>query len=161
LVGEGHDQVPRLLDDPGAVGVGGDSGEMDATACQVDEEEHVQPTQPTRLDREEVTLEDPGSLLAQELPPAGARSPRCGLDAVAVEDVPDAARRQWDAEPDQLAVDPLVSPTRILRSETEDQLSRLRDQPRPARVGPAAADELTMPAEKRRRLDEERPRGNS
>jgi hypothetical protein len=63
------------------------------------------PAQPERLDREEVTLDDRGRLLAPELPPADARSSRRRLDAVAVENVPNAARRQLDPERDQLALD--------------------------------------------------------
>src|SRR5207247_1246747 len=122
---------------------------------------HVQASQPERLDGEEVTLEDPGRLLAQELPPAHTYASRCGLDAVAVEHVPDAARRQRNSEPDQLAMDPLVSPARVLRRQPRDQLSRLREQLRSARpsalIRPAAADEFAMPAQKCRRLDEERP----
>src|ERR671930_1488394 len=106
-------------------------------------------------------LHDPSRLLAQELPPAHARASRCGLDAVAVEHVPDAARRQRDPEPDQLALDPLVPPTRVLRRQPQDQPSRLCEQRWPARpstlIRPAAADEGAMPAEKCRRLDEERP----
>src|SRR4029453_11977248 len=83
LLGEGHRQVARLLLDPGAVGIGGDAGEIDAGPRQLHEEEHVEPAQPERLDRKEVTLEDYGRLLAQKLPPADARAPPCGDDAVA------------------------------------------------------------------------------
>ena len=57
LLGEGHRQVARLLHDPGAVGIGTDAGEIDTTARQFDEEEHVEAAQPKRLDREEVTRE--------------------------------------------------------------------------------------------------------
>src|SRR6266508_3243707 len=124
------------------------------------EEEHVEPAQPERLDREEVTLEDYGRLLAQELPPADARSPRCGVDAVAVENVPNTARRQRQPERDQLALDALVSPARVLRRQAQDQLLPLRGQRRsaraPARIGPAATDEGAMPAQQRRRLNQER-----
>src|SRR3989442_1547161 len=64
LVCQGHDQVPRLLCDPGPIRVRGDAGEMDAATLQLDEEEHVHASQPERLDGEEVTLEDPGGLSA-------------------------------------------------------------------------------------------------
>ncbi len=161
LLGQRHDQVARLLGDPGAVWVGGDAGEMHAASRQFDEEEDVKPSQPERLDREEITLKHPGGLLAEELSPARARSSRCRLDAVAAKDVPDAAGRQWNAESDELAMDPLVSPGRILRREAQDELSRLCRQwwttERLAPVGPAAADELAVPAQQRRRLDEKRP----
>src|SRR5438034_1155209 len=41
LLVQGHDQVPRLLLDPGAVWVGGDACQMHAAPPQFDEEEHV------------------------------------------------------------------------------------------------------------------------
>src|SRR6266511_1451005 len=159
------DQDPMalpLLHDPSPVGMGGDAGEIHATPRQLDEKEHVEAAQPKRLDREEVTLKDHGRLLTQELPPAHARASRCGLDAMTLEHVPDATRREPDPEPDQFAMDALVSPTRVLRRQTQDQLSRLCEERRPTRpsalIRPAAADEVTMPAQKRRRLDQERAR---
>jgi hypothetical protein len=73
------------ISNPGAVRVSGHAGQMHATMLEFDEEEHVQASQPERLDREEVTLKDPGRLLAQELPPAHARGSRCGLDGARAE----------------------------------------------------------------------------
>jgi hypothetical protein len=145
---------------PTAVGIGSDAGEIHATPGQFDEEEHVEPAQPERLDREEVTLEDRRRLLAQELPPADARSPWRRLEAVPVENVPNAARRQRHPERDQFALDALVAPGRVLRRQTQNQPLRLRGQRRfaraPARIGPAATDKVAMPAQQRRRLDQER-----
>jgi hypothetical protein len=46
---------------------------MDAPTLELNEEEHMQPPQPERLDSKEVTLKDPRGLLAQELAPADAR----------------------------------------------------------------------------------------
>src|SRR6266545_6845924 len=160
-----HDQDPVetfATDAADPVGMGGDAGEIHTTPGQLDEKEHIEPAQPDRLDREEVTLEDCRRLLAQELPPAHTRAFGCGLDAVTLEHVPDATRREPDPEPDEFAVDALVPPTRVLRRQTQDHLSRLCEQRRPARpstlIRPAAADEVTMPAQKRRRLDQERAR---
>src|SRR6266511_4118128 len=53
LVGDRHDQVARLLRDPGAVGVSGHAGQMHATTLELDEKEHVQASQPERVDGEE------------------------------------------------------------------------------------------------------------
>ena len=98
----------------------------------------------------------PAALALAVVPSDGTRT-----DAVAAKDVPNAAGRQWNAESDELAVDPLVSPGRILRREAQDELSCLCRQwwtaGRPAPVGPAAADELSVPAQQRRRLDGKRP----
>jgi hypothetical protein len=51
LFGEGHDQVARLLGDPGPVGMGCDARQIHPTPRQLDEKEHVEPAQPERLDR--------------------------------------------------------------------------------------------------------------
>src|SRR5437773_1971708 len=82
----------------------------------------VQASQPQHLDGEEVTLDDPGGLLAKERRPAQACSSRCRLNAVTAEDVPDAAGRERDAKPDHFAVDPLVPPARVLCREAQDEL---------------------------------------
>jgi hypothetical protein len=42
---------------------------VDPPGAQFDEEQHVQPAQPHRIDGEEVAGDDPGGLLAQERPP--------------------------------------------------------------------------------------------
>jgi hypothetical protein len=73
LFGPLHHQVARLLRDPSTVRVGGHTSEMDAPTLELNEEEHMQPPQPERLDSKEVTLKDPRGLLAQELAPADAR----------------------------------------------------------------------------------------
>jgi hypothetical protein len=57
-------QVAGLLGDPGAVGVGGHSSQVDPPGVQFDAEQHVQPLQPDRVDGEEVARHDPGGLLA-------------------------------------------------------------------------------------------------
>jgi len=70
-------QVAGLLGDPGTVGVGGHPGQVDPAGVEFDEEQHVQPAQPHRIDGEEVTGDDPGGLLAQEHPPRRGRGSRC------------------------------------------------------------------------------------
>ncbi len=77
-------------------------------------EQDVEPLPEDRVDGEEVALKDCGRLLTQELPPADARSSRCGLDPVPVKNVPNTARRQRQPQRDQLALDALVSPARVL-----------------------------------------------
>ena len=61
-----------LLGEPGAGGVGGAAGEVDAAASQLDEEENVEAVERDRLDGEEVEGEDAPGLLAQERLPAEA-----------------------------------------------------------------------------------------
>src|SRR5664280_1287135 len=50
-----HGQVPRLLDNPGAGRMSGDSGHMYPSSIELDEEQHVEALQQHRVDRKEVT----------------------------------------------------------------------------------------------------------
>jgi hypothetical protein len=52
-VGELHQQIPRLLCDPAAIGVARAGDELDPAALEGDEEEHVGPSEPDGLDGEE------------------------------------------------------------------------------------------------------------
>jgi hypothetical protein len=74
-------------------------------------------------------------------------------------------RRHEDAEAFELADDPLVFPVWVLPSESQGQLAegaRERRSPRrPVRVGPAAGDELAVPAQQRLRLEREDCPGGS
>ena len=60
------DELPRLLRDPGIIGVSGPAGEMDTTRAQFDEEEHVQRLQANSLDREEIAREHVLSIVRQK-----------------------------------------------------------------------------------------------
>jgi hypothetical protein len=65
LLIEHGDEVAGLLGDPGAGGVGGDAGEVDAPVVQLDEEQHLQPLPEHGVHGEEVTGHDAGCLPAQ------------------------------------------------------------------------------------------------
>jgi len=94
----------------------------------------------------------------EELGPGRTRSPRRGLDAMALEDRPHAGRRQPDAQRCQLAVDAPVAPGSILPGKAHDQGSGARrgggPPGRPVWVGPLPADEVSVPAQHRGGLDE-------
>src|SRR5262249_60120642 len=105
LVVELHQEVARLLGHPAAVRIGGDPGEVHAASRQLHEEQDVEALQEERVDGEEVTLEDARRLRPQELTPALLEAPRRRLDPRLPQDRPDRARRQFDPEPDQLALD--------------------------------------------------------
>jgi hypothetical protein len=66
---ERHQQVARLLGDPGACRVRGTGDELDPAALQRDEEEHVNPFQPGRLDGEEITGQRCRRVLTEEVSP--------------------------------------------------------------------------------------------
>jgi hypothetical protein len=68
--------------------------------------------------------------------------------------------RPCKAEPTQLADDALITPTRILTSQTQHQLTDLagdRRSTNSARIGPAPRHEPAVPAKQRCRRDDKRP----
>jgi hypothetical protein len=75
-------EIPGLLGDPGAGGVGGDTSEVDSSGVQLDEAQHLQPLQEHGVHGEEVTGEDAGCLPAQERPPGGGSRSRRRLETV-------------------------------------------------------------------------------
>ncbi len=62
-------KVAGLLDHPVAGRVGGDPGEVDRAATELDEEQDVERLEPGGLHREEVGRQDLGGMLPDELPP--------------------------------------------------------------------------------------------
>jgi hypothetical protein len=80
---------------------------------------------------QEINREDPGGLGAQELPPGRAGPARRRIDARGTRDLPHRGRRNTNAELDELAVDPPVSPQRILPRQTDDKAdgAQARSQP--------------------------------
>jgi hypothetical protein len=66
---ESHQQVARLLGNPGAGRVRRAGDQLDPAALQRDEEEHVNPFQPSSLDGEEITGKRRRRVLAEETPP--------------------------------------------------------------------------------------------
>ena len=77
-IGKGPGHLPRLLRDPVGVGTNGASGKMDATAGDLDEEQHVYPLKPDRVDGEEIHGDDTFGLCAQELTPRWSFGPARG-----------------------------------------------------------------------------------
>ena len=100
---------------------------------------------------EEVDREHAGGLRAQELPPAGVGVPhRRWWDPVASKDPPDRRGADAVAECEQFALDPDVSPARVLPRHPHHQVGEDvvdRWPSGPVRVGPSSADEAAMPAQ--------------
>jgi len=61
-----HGEIASLLGDPGAVRVGCAGDQLEPAGRERDEEEDLDPPQRERLDREEITGERAGGLLAQK-----------------------------------------------------------------------------------------------
>jgi len=73
VVAEVHQQVARLLGDPGPGGVGGDPGDVHAAHAVLDHDQDVETAQEDRVDVGEVNREDRVGLRRQELSPGRPR----------------------------------------------------------------------------------------
>jgi hypothetical protein len=123
------------------------------------QEQHVQPLEPEGIHGEEVARDDPGGLLAQERPPRRGGPSWGRVKSVAAQRGADCGRRDLHTKPQELALDALVAPARVLSGEADDQLLHAmvqRRSPVPAtRVGPGASDHASVPAQQRLRSDAE------
>jgi hypothetical protein len=104
---------------------------------------------------EKVDSEDPGGLGAQELSPGRARSAGSRIDARSAQDLPDGGWRDGHAEFRHFAVDPAVSPQRILLRQPNDKAGDAGDRRRPAGLAPTprfvlARSQLAAPGQQRR-----------
>ncbi len=118
------------------------------------EHQDVQPPEVHRVNVQEVNGEDPGRLGMQELPPRRARAARRRIDARGTRDLPHRGRRDRHAEFRQFAVDPAVSPQRILPRQPDNQASNAPDHGRTARLALAAGvvlprGQLAVPGQER------------
>jgi len=159
VLAEVHQQVAGLLGSPGSVGMGGHAQHVQGAVADLEHEQHVQPPQGERaVDVEEVHREHAGGLGTQELPPTDVGVPhRRRWDPVALQDPPDRRGADAVAELEQLALQPLVSPSQVLPRHPHHQGGEHvvdRWPPDPVRVGPASTHEAAMPAQDRVRSDE-------
>ena len=60
-----------MLSGPGAIGVGGDAGDVHVAGGHFHDEQHVQAAEEDRVDVEEVAGQQPVRLSAEECPPGG------------------------------------------------------------------------------------------
>jgi len=104
-------QVAGLLLHPLTGGVGGDAGEMDLAAGDLDEEEDVEALEPDALEGEEVAGQHLGCVLADELAPSAmASAAGSGWDALAAQDLGHAHVGDLEAELEHLTLDTSVAP---------------------------------------------------
>ena len=82
----------------------GDTGEVDLTGGQFNEEQDVDPFQYDGVDGEEVTGQDCVRLRGQELLPGGSGPAGRRVDPGLVQDLPDRAGRDLIAQAGQLAL---------------------------------------------------------
>jgi hypothetical protein len=89
----------------------------------------------------------------------GPSPPRRRIDPGPVQDFPHRAGRDLVAQPGQFALDAPMPPTWIVPGQPQHQIPDRPGRPRPsapaARIGPAAADQVPMPAQQRLRRHRE------
>src|SRR6266851_3802500 len=148
-----------LLYRPCGGGVGGDAGQVDAAMVVLDEEQHIKPTEKDRVDVEEVDHCDRLDLGGQELLPAVGCTPRRRVDAGGLEDLPDGGGRNLVPETREFAADSPVAPGRVvaghLQHEPADRRAGARPSWCPPRIGPAALNQIGVPAQKGARGDDQ------
>jgi hypothetical protein len=154
-----HHQVTGRLGDPGASGVGGDTGQVHPAVVKFDDKEYMESGQADRFDGQEVAGERPGGLGAQELGPGRPAAAWRWSQAVAAQDGAYRGCRHPHAELAALADDAQVPPPRVLSRQTQHEVDDFGVQPPPAastgRVGRPSTDQLPMPAKQGRRGDQE------
>jgi hypothetical protein len=131
------------------------------TGADLDQEEHVQTAHGHRaVDMEEVARQHRRGLGTQELPPGRAAALRRGRDPQPPQYPPHRRRPDLVAEAEQLALDPLVAPARVLPRHLHGQCHQPGVDWRPScpgRIGPPPADQPPVPAQQRVRRDQPAP----
>jgi hypothetical protein len=89
------------------------------------DEQDVESAQGDGVEGEEIGGQQAGGLSAQEAPPAGVRTTRCGAYAGGGEDPADRARAQTVSEPGEFTLDSPVTPGRILVCQAPHQVTDL------------------------------------
>jgi hypothetical protein len=125
----------------------------------LDDEERVEPAQRDRVEVEQIAGEDRLGLRMKELRPGRSGSPRRRVDSGGVQDSPHGGGADLVAETGELAMDAAIPPRRILGSQAHDQGAQAGGDGRSTGPdglgGPAAGDQLAVPAQDGGRGDEQ------
>lgn len=100
--------------------------------------------------RRKVAGEQPFRLQPQKRPPRGVVASWCRTVSARTQDRSHGRFTDLQAEADQFAVHPPISPPRVLAGQTEDQVPDLfvcSETARAAGVGPRAFDQTAMPSQ--------------
>ena len=156
---EVHGQVAGQLGQPRAGRVRGDPEDVDAAGGVLDDEERVEPVQGDGVEVKQVAGQDPVRLGSQELGPRGSGSAGRGIDAGAVQDLPDGGGADLVAEAGEFAVDASVAPGGVLGGQADGEGAEAGGDGWSTGSGwlggPAAGDESPVPAQDRRGRDEQ------
>jgi hypothetical protein len=136
--------------------MGGDAEDVHPTAGVLDDEERVEPVQGDRVEVKQVAGEDRLALRSEELCPGRSGPPRRGVDSGGVQDFPDGGDADLVAESGEFAVDAAVAPGGVLGGHAHDQGADTGGDGGATSAsglgGPAASDELPVPAQDRGRV---------
>ena len=121
-----------------------DAANVDPAGAVLDEHQDIEPFKQHCVDMQEIYCKNPGGLSREELPPGRASAARRRIDARGMQDLPDGGRRDAHAELGQLAVDPAISPQRVLLGQANGKAGDAADCRRPARL--AAPARVVLPA---------------
>src|SRR5438128_8274123 len=98
---------------------------MHTPPAELEEEEHIQPSEPERLDREKVAGDNRAGVGTQELAPAELGASADRRHAGLPQDLGDRRCRDADADTGEFTDDPLVTPARVLAREPQHKLTDL------------------------------------
>ena len=131
--------------------MGGDPRDVRTAAVVFDDDEDVEAAQEHVVDVGEVDREDRMGLRGQELSPGRTGPSGRGIEPRFLQDLPDSRGGHGMAESDQLALDPSAAPAGILAGHLQHEVPDSRCGGWSAwssvRVGPAAGNELGVPAQ--------------
>src|SRR6266545_3698171 len=122
---------------------------MHAAAVELDEEEHVQPLQPDRLEVKKSTASMLCAWARRNSRQPESRARAGGPETRLLEELADGRGRDRNAEAVKLTGDPLIPPARVLTREPQHQRTDLaadRRPTNPARRGPASRHQPPVPA---------------
>jgi hypothetical protein len=135
---EAEGEVAGLLHGPLVRRARGDPADVHPAGAVFDEHQDMQSLEEHGVHVQEIDCDDPGGLGVQELPPARARASRCRIDACRMQNLPHGGRRDCHAELCEFAVDPAVSPQRILPRQPDDKPGDAGDRRRAPWLAPLA-----------------------
>jgi len=96
---------------------------VDPASADLEDEEHVDPTQQRHVDGEEVTRKHRRRLGPAELPPRRSDTARSRVQTRLAENVPHRRGSDPITQSSKFAVNAAVTPTRILTSKPDDQVT--------------------------------------
>lgn len=83
-----HQKVAGCLRCPGAVGVRGDAGQVNAAGAVLDDDQGIETPQEHGIHVDEIGRQNAAGLRGQELLPRRSRTARCGVDPGVMRDLP-------------------------------------------------------------------------